>query len=132
MKMCMCGAIKGKVHAPFCPYPYYGNKVKKESAWMDAYRTMKQKSPLKLRMSGKGQARKFAKEIIKQIYEPGYVYPAPKFPRFNCAGKVIVDELESGLTKRAVDGAYWLCIKCGQRNDDAEHFECVACGSPRN
>ena len=37
-----------------------------------------------------------------------------------------------GLTKRAVDGAYWLCIKCGQRNDDAEHFECVACGSPRN
>lgn len=39
---------------------------------------------------------------------------------------------ERGLTKRAVDGAYWLCIKCGQRNDDAEHFECVACGSPRN
>lgn len=36
------------------------------------------------------------------------------------------------LTPRAVDGAYWLCIKCGQRNDDAEHFECVACGSPRN
>jgi hypothetical protein len=100
----MCGAIKGKVHAPFCPYPYYGGKAKKESAWLDAYRSMKRKSPLKLRMSGKGQAQEFAKEMIKQIYEPSRVYPPPKIPRFNCAEKVIIDEFESGLTKREPDG----------------------------
>ena len=93
----MCGVIKGKAHAPFCPYPYYGNKTKEESAWMDAFRKMKSKSPLKIRMSGKGAAKRFAEEIIKQVYDPAYVYPAPIFPRFNCDGKVIIDEMVDGL-----------------------------------
>lgn len=104
MKLCMCGAIKGRAHAPFCPYPYYGNKTKEESAWMDAFRKMKSKSPLKLRMSGKGEAKRFAEEIIKQMYDPAYVYPAPIFPRFNCAGKVIIDEMVNGLTQHVLDG----------------------------
>ena len=103
MKLCMCGAIKGKAHAPFCPYPYYGNKTKEESAWMDAFRKMKSKSPLKIRMSGKGAAKRFAEEIIKQVYDPAYVYPAPIFPRFNCDGKVIIDEMVDGLTQPAPD-----------------------------
>jgi len=44
----------------------------------------------------------------------------------------LLQKIERKLTNRVFDGAYWVCKKCGQRNDDTEHFECVACGSLSN
>ncbi len=41
LNICMCGAQAGYPHDPLCPYPYYGGDVKKESAWMDAWREKK-------------------------------------------------------------------------------------------
>jgi len=39
--ICMCGAEDGYPHEAFCPYPYFGNNSKLESAWLDAYRARK-------------------------------------------------------------------------------------------
>ena len=97
MNICMCGAQDGFPHDELCPFPYFGRDVKKESAWMDAWREKK----ARIEMAKKVKCAKCGKEsqdleMVLMMGPQGYRrYPVCK----SCEAKKQQTPQSSGVSR---------------------------------